>query len=193
MTPPLILASSSPYRKLLLERFGLPFACASPDIDERPLPGEQPEQLAVRLAIAKAQALAARYPKHLIIGSDQVAALGGEILGKPGTAERALGQLRRQSGQSVRFYTGVALLDSASGHHRMLTDTTTVVFRSLDDDEIHRYLSREQPWDCAGSFKMESLGIALFEQVDTLDPTALMGLPLIGLARMLREFGVGVV
>ena len=193
MTPPLILASSSPYRKVLLERLGVPFTSASPDCDERPLPGEEPARLAERLAITKARALAARYPRHLIIGSDQVAALEGTLLGKPGTAERALEQLRRQSGQTVRFHTGVAVLDSAGGRYLVSTDTTSVVFRHLEDDEIRRYLGREKPWDCAGSFKVEGLGIALFERVETLDPTALMGLPLIGLARMLGEFGVRVI
>lgn len=193
MPLPLILASSSPYRMLLLERLGIPFASASPGIDERPLTGEQPGQLAERLAVAKARALRATYPQHLIIGSDQVAALGSDILGKPGTPERAFQQLRRQSGQQVRFHTSIAVIDSTSDQYQVMTDTTTVVFRLLDDAEIHRYLSREQPWDCAGSFKVEGLGIALFERVESLDPTALMGLPLIGLARMLGKFGVGVV
>jgi len=193
MSSPLILASSSPYRKVLLERFGLPFVAFSPDCDERPRAGEDPIQLAERLATAKARALTTRYPRHLIIGSDQVAALGAELLGKPGTPERAFAQLRRQSGQTVLFHTAVAVLDSASGRQQVHTDTTRVVFRGLDNDEIRSYLSREQPWDCAGSFKVEGLGIALFERVETIDPTALMGLPLIALAGLLADFGVRVI
>ncbi len=191
MPKPLILASSSPYRKALLERLGLPFAAIRPATDEAPLAEEAPTALATRLAAAKAMALARQCPDHLIIGSDQVAALGTETLGKPGSARKAFAQLQRQSGETVVFHTAVAVLDSATGHCLSHLDTTRVVFRPLNDSEIRRYLDRERPWDCAGSFKVESLGITLFEQVDTRDPTALTGLPLIGLSRLLRELGVG--
>ena len=190
MTAPIVLAYSSPYRKALLARLGLPFVTASPDTDETPLPGEPSQSLAERLAVCKAGALSEDYPAHLIIGSDQVAALDKVILGKPGDVDTAFEQLRRQSGQTVKFYTSVAVLDTANGGYRLATDKTLVTFRTLSDDEIHRYLAREAPFDCAGSFKMEGLGIALFRQVESLDPTALMGLPLIAVARLLREFGV---
>jgi len=193
MALPLILASSSPYRRILLERLGLPFACASPDCDESPFPDEGPRALAERLAVAKARALTGRFPHHLIVGSDQVATIHGEPIGKPGTEERAFAQLRQQSGQTVQFHTAVALLDSATDRHLLHVDTTSVVFRHLDDGEIRRYLSREQPYDCAGSFKMEGLGIALFERIESVDPTALMGLPLIALAHLLREFEVRII
>lgn len=193
MAAPLVLASSSPYRKALLARLGLPFVAVSPDTDETPLPGEPGQSLAERLAVCKAGALSEDYPEQLIIGSDQVAVLDKGILGKPGDPDTAFEQLRRQSGQTVRFYTSVAVLDSANGRYQLATDKTLVTFRTLSDDEIRRYLAREAPYDCAGSFKMEGLGIALFRQIESLDPTALMGLPLIALARLLREFGVSAI
>jgi MAF protein len=193
MTLPIVLASSSPYRRILLERLGLPFTAHSPGVDETPLPGEPSRSLAERLAVCKAGALSEDYGEHLIIGSDQVATLDKQVLGKPGDFDTAREQLRRQSGQTLLFYTSVVALDSANGQYRLATDATKATFRQLSDDEISRYLDREQPYDCAGSFKMEGLGIALFTQIETLDPTALMGLPLIALARLLRQFKVPVI
>lgn len=193
MTMPIVLASSSPYRRALLERLGLPFTAQSPGINETPLPGEPSRSLAERLAVCKAGALSEDYAEHLIIGSDQVATLDKQVLGKPGSFDTALEQLRRQSGQTLLFYTSVVVLDSANGQYNLATDATKVTFRRLSDDEITRYLEREQPYDCAGSFKMEGLGIALFSQIETLDPTALMGLPLIALSRLLRQFKVPVI
>ncbi len=188
--PPLVLASSSPYRRELLARLELPHQCRSPDIDESPHPGEAPRELAARLAAAKARALADVFPAHLILGSDQVAECDGEALGKPGGAERAREQLRRASGREVHFHTAVAVLDTATGRLLCAQDLTRVVFRTLAEAEIVRYLEREAPWDCAGSFRAEGLGITLFEAVHSEDPTALIGLPLIRLARLLRGFGV---
>lgn len=186
----LILASGSRYRKALLERLGIPFDTANPDIDETPQPGERAQALAARLALAKARAAAGHARGQLIIGSDQTASCNGVLLGKPGNIERAAIQLRTQSGNTVTFHTSLALLDTRDGSHLLHTDTTCVHFRALGDDEIQRYLEREQPWDCAGSFKVESLGISLFESIDSRDPTALQGLPLIALCRMLRQKGV---
>lgn len=188
--PPLLLASSSPYRRALLERLQLPFACQSPDIDETALPGESAERLVCRLAEAKARALAAHFPDHLIIGSDQVAALGPHILGKPHTFERAREQLRAASGNSVTFHTGLCLLNSQSGHAQTACVPFTVHFRALDDARIERYLRREQPYDCAGSFKSEDLGISLFRSTSGEDATSLIGLPLIRLVDMLLAEGV---
>ena len=190
-TRPLVLASSSPYRRDLPERLGLPFECASPDIDESPRQGESPEQLAMRLAEAKARALAPRYPAHWIIGSDQVAVLPDDtILGKPGNHQRAAEQLRQSSGNTVIFLTGLCLLDSASGEAMVRCIPYRVDFRELDDQEIDSYLAAEQPWDCAGSFKMEGLGIALFRRMQGDDPNSLTGLPLIALTDLLRDQGL---
>lgn len=190
-TRPLVLASSSPYRRELLERLGLPFECASPDIDESPRQGESPEQLAMRLAEAKARALAPRYPAHWIIGSDQAAVLPDDtILGKPGNHQRAAEQLRQSSGNTVIFLTGLCLLDSASGEAMVRCIPYRVDFRELDDREIDSYLAAEQPWDCAGSFKMEGLGIALFRRMQGDDPNSLTGLPLIALTDLLRDQGL---
>jgi len=187
---PLLLASSSPYRKLLLERLGLPFSCANPDIDETPVQGEPGEALAIRLAEAKARALANRFPGHWIIGSDQVACLpDGSVLSKPGNHERARSQLRQSSGQRVLFLTGLALLDSDSGKLVSLCEPYNVRFRTLTTEEIEAYLMREQPYDCAGSFKMEGLGITLFDALEGRDPNSLVGLPLIALNDMLRRWG----
>lgn len=188
---PLLLASSSPYRRALLERLHLPFDCHSPDIDESPLPGERAEQLVCRLASAKARALAADYPQHLIIGSDQAATLAdGRILGKPHDFSRARDQLRAASGSRVIFHTGLCLYNSLSGQLQSACVPFTVHFRLLDDACIERYLLREQPYDCAGSFKSEGLGISLFRETSGSDASSLIGLPLIRLVDMLLAEGV---
>lgn len=193
--PPLILASTSAYRRALLERLGLPFAVARPEVDETPQPGESPRTLAVRLARAKAEAVLAGAEAGggaaWVIGSDQVAELDGEPLGKPGTAERAIAQLGAMSGREVRFLTALCLAGQDGRRFESL-DVTTVRFRSLSADEIARYVERELPLDCAGSFKSEGLGIALFEAIDSRDPTALIGLSLIDTARALRAAGFAV-
>lgn len=187
---PLLLASSSPYRRSLLERLGLPFTSASPDIDESPLQGESGEALATRLAESKARALADRFPDHWIIGSDQVACLpDGSLLSKPGTHDKATRQLRQSSGQTVLFLTGLALLDSDSGEIISLCEPFNVRFRDLTDEEIEAYLRLEKPYDCAGSFKMEGLGITLFDALEGRDPNSLVGLPLIALNGLLRQWG----
>ena len=182
---PLILASSSPYRRELLQRLRLPFECASPDIDESPLPGENPEQLVQRLAESKARTLAQRYPGHLIIGSDQAAVNGSQILGKPLNIHRASEQLKAASGKSVSFLTGLCLLNSQSGRSQVDCVPFTVHFRDLDEARIRRYLEAEQPFDCAGSFKAEGLGVSLFRSTEGEDATSLIGLPLIRLVDML--------
>lgn len=188
MTAPLILGTTSPYRRDLLMRLRLPFTCRRPEVDEHPLDGETPERLAHRLACAKAEAVAALAPDSWVIGSDQVAELDGRPLGKPGDRAGALRQLGAMSGQRVRFHTVVAL--ARCGHPtRAAQDRTDVVFRTLTTEEIARYVDAEQPFDCAGSFKCEGLGITLFEAIDNHDPTALIGLPLIETARLLREAG----
>lgn len=186
----IILASSSPFRRELLSRLGLTFDSVSPGIDETPFPGETPEQLARRLAQAKARSVAAGYPDALIIGSDQVAVIGDRMIGKPGTHEKAVDQLMRASGQTMKFYTAVCLLNSATGHMQLEVIPFSVRFRRLDKKTIVNYLSREKPYDCAGSFKSEGLGIALFESMSGDDPTALIGLPLIRLTHMLEQEGV---
>lgn len=191
----LVLASTSVYRRELLARLGAPFRQQSPRVDETPAPGEAPAQLAARLAAAKAHAVAADNPNALVIGSDQVADCAGNILGKPGDIERARSQLRTSSGNRVVFHTALCLLDARQAPAREFhaIDTTSVVFRTLRDEEIERYLRRETPFDCAGSFKSEGLGIALFERIESQDPTALIGLPLIALCRLLREAGIDIV
>lgn len=187
--PSLTLASTSAYRRALLERLGLPFVTARPEVDELPLPGESPQALAERLALAKAEAVLARPDSHTwVIGSDQVAELDGRPLGKPGSHVAAVTQLRSMSGREVRFLTALCLA-GPDGRRLQALDVTTVHFRALGDDEIERYVAREQPLDCAGSFKCEGLGIALFDEIDNRDPTALIGLPLIATARLLREAG----
>lgn len=187
--PCLILASTSTYRRALLERLSLPFATARPEVDESPLPGEPPQLLAERLAIAKAEAvLASSNDGTWVIGSDQVAELDGRPLGKPGRHAAAVEQLRSMSGREVRFLTALCIA-GPDGRRLRALDVTTARFRALGDDEIERYVTREQPLDCAGSFKSEGLGIALFEAIDNRDPTALIGLPLIATARLLREAG----
>ena len=187
----LILASSSPYRKMLLQRLDIAFSCYSPNIDESPDPIETPEALAQRLATEKAKTVAEKFPGAIVIGSDQVAELNGQMLGKPGNHQRAQQQLRAQSGQTLLFHTGLALVQQlANGNIKQiqLVDTTQVSFRQLDNHQIERYLEREQPYDCAGSFKAEGLGISLFKAVSSQDPSSLIGLPLISLCTALREF-----
>lgn len=187
--PSLTLASTSAYRRALLERLGLPFATARPEVDESPLPGESPQASAERLALAKAEAVLAQSGSDAwVIGSDQVAELDGRPLGKPGSHAAAVAQLLSMSGREVRFLTALCLA-SPDGRRLLALDVTTVRFRALGDDEIQRYVAREQPLDCAGSFKSEGLGIALFDEIDNRDPTALIGLPLIATARLLREAG----
>jgi len=189
--PPLILASSSPYRRDLLARLGLEFEVLSGGVSETPLPGESPTDRALRLAQAKARSVAALRPGALVIGADQVAVVGEQLLDKPGSAEQCRVQLRALSGRSARFHTGCALLEG-SGRLLAHVDTTTVVFRPLQADEIERYVARERPYDCAGGFKAEALGISLFECIESQDPTALIGLPLIWLAAALRDAGLRV-
>jgi septum formation protein len=188
----LVLASTSRYRRMLLERLGCPFEVASPGIDEAPLPGESPAATASRLAEAKARAVVGRYQDALVIGSDQVAELDGRAVGKPVDHADAIAQLRAASGRTVVFHTGVALVDAASGRCRSRLVDVASTFRVLTDDDIARYLAREQPYDCAGSVKSEGFGIALFERIASDDPTALIGLPLITVASMLRDEGCDV-
>lgn len=183
----LVLASTSRYRRELLDRFGLAFEAIAPGVDELRVEGEPPRSLAQRLAREKARAAAARYPDAVVIGSDQVAALGDSVLGKPGDAARAVAQLRACRGREVLFHTAVCVC--GPGREIEFVDRTEVRFRALGDDEIARYVAREQPFDCAGSFKSEGLGASLFEHVRNDDPTALIGLPMVALARALREFG----
>ncbi len=187
---PLLLASSSTYRRELLARLRLPFVWASPDIDERRLDDEPAADLVRRLAKAKAEALAGDHPGHLIIGSDQVAVLGEQVLGKPHTFERACEQLLEASGQQVTFLTGLALLNSATGHCRVDCVPFTVTMRELDRERVERYVTAEQPLDCAGSFKAEGLGVSLFQSTHGPDATSLIGLPLIRLVDMLTQEGV---
>lgn len=187
---PLILASASRYRASLLARLGLPFVAMASDADEARLPDETPRQLAERLAIAKARVLSRQFPERWVLGSDQVAALGDTVLGKPGTRERAIGQLRAQSGNTVSFITAVALVHGASGRLLCHVDHTRVRFRALGDAEIGRYLDAEPAYDCAGSFKSEGLGIALVDAIESEDATGLVGLPLIAVRRMLAEAGL---
>lgn len=188
----LILASTSPFRRELLARLGLPFSTQAPDADESRQSGEDAPALVARLAELKARVVARHEPAALIIGSDQAAALDGAIIGKPGDHERATMQLRRASGRTVIFYTGLCLLDSASGQCQVTVEPFRVVFRPLTVEMIDRYLRREQPYQCAGGFKSEELGIALFERLEGDDPTSLIGLPLIRLTRMLEAAGVAV-
>jgi septum formation protein len=188
-SPSLILASTSVYRRQLLDRLGLPYTVESPGVEESSLPGESPQALAARLANAKAEAVARRHPQAWVIGSDQVAERDGQALGKPGDHLRAVAQLQAASGRPLRFHTAVCVRCIASETMLQHLDVTEVKFRTLDDVCIERYLQAERPYDCAGSFKSEGLGIALFESIGNSDPTALVGLPLIALARMLREAG----
>lgn len=185
----LVLASSSPYRADLLKRLGLPFETRSPNIDETSLPGEQPEHLVARLAQAKARAVGAAFPRALVIGSDQVAVLDQHILGKPGSHERAAQQLRVAAGREVIFHTGLCLFNTATSYANTTVEPFRVQFRPLTGEQIEHYLRREQPYQCAGSFRCEGLGIALFERLQGDDPNTLIGLPLIRLTEMLNQEG----
>ena len=185
-----VLGSTSRYRRELLARLHLPFDVAAPEVDETPLPGEAPRELALRLALAKAKAVAARHPEAVVIGSDQVADLAGQPLGKPGEHARAVQQLRQMRGQTVVFQTALAVVCLATGFEQVDLAPVRVQFRQLTDEEIENYLQAEKPYDCAGSAKSEGLGIALLESIDNDDPTALVGLPLIRTCRMLRAAGV---
>jgi septum formation protein len=187
--PRIVLASTSRYRAELLRRIVPDFAQVAPAADEQPLPDESPRARAVRLAQAKARAVASTFDDALVIGSDQVAALDGRVLHKPGSPENAREQLRASSGKHVDFYTGLCVIDSQSRHADAHLDHTRVVLRTLTDAEIDRYVEHEKPFDCAGSFKVEGAGISLFERIENNDPTALIGLPLIALARLLRAAG----
>lgn len=189
-TPPLILASTSRHRRTLLERLGLPFTAVAPGVDETPQQGESVDQLVKRLSRAKAEAVVAQHPGALIIGSDQAAERDGKILGKPGDHASAVAQLRAASGRHMQFHAGLCLIDTRSGGMQEHTDITRVTFRKLTDAEIERYLRAEQPYDSAGSFKSESLGITLFEAIESSDPSALVGLPLITLCKFLRNAGL---
>jgi septum formation protein len=188
--PALILASTSRYRRELLQRLQIPFEAMAPGVDETPLPGEAPAQLAQRLALAKAQAVAQRHPHAVVIGSDQVADLDGQAIGKPHTHPRAVQQLRAMSGRSVVFQTAVAVVAQAAGVAEVRLSPVVVRFRHLSDAEIETYLRREQPYDCAGSAKSEGLGIALLDRVESQDPTALIGLPLTTVCDLLRTAGL---
>lgn len=188
----LILGSTSPYRRELLERLRIPFDVVAPDVDEVPMAGESPHQLACRLALAKASAVAAQFPDCVVIGSDQVADLDGEPLGKPGTHARAVAQLRQMRGKTVIFQTAIAVVCLDSGFKETDLAQVKVMFRALTDSEIEAYLQAEKPYDCAGSAKSEGLGISLLDAIDNDDPTALVGLPLIRTCRMIRAAGVKV-
>lgn len=189
-SPRIVLGSTSRYRAGLLRRIIDDFEQVAPHTDETPRPGEAPPARAARLAEAKARAAASNVRDALVIGSDQVATLAGAVLRKPGSMEIAHEQLRASSGKHVDFFTGLCVFDTRTGHGRSALDHTRVVFRELTDAEIDRYLERERPLDCAGSFKSEALGITLFDRIESVDPTALVGLPLIALARLLREAGL---
>lgn len=186
----LTLASTSRYRKALLEKLGLPFDCAAPDVDERPLAEESAQALVARLARAKAQAIADGRDHGLIIGSDQVCVCDGRILGKPDTIDNAIAQLMAAQGRSVTFYTGLCVLDAATGQAHQLVEPFTVHFRTLDEAAIRRYVEAELPLDCAGSFKCEGMGIVLFKGLEGRDPNTLIGLPLIGLIELLACHGI---
>ncbi len=190
MTQPLVLASTSPFRSELLARLGLPFVVDAPEVDESRRPDEPPQVLVLRLAEAKARAVAMRHPGALIIGSDQVACIDDRVVGKPGDRVRAIAQLERASGRTVLFQTGLCLFNAASGRAQVLVEPFRVHFRRLTRARIEGYVDREQPFGCAGSFKSEGLGIALFERLEGEDPTALIGLPLIRLIALLESEGV---
>jgi MAF protein len=190
MTRTLILGSTSPYRRELMQRLQTPFTTAAPDIDETRRMGENARDMVLRLSLEKAQAVAAQHPDALIIGSDQCAVLHEQVIGKPGSHENAVKQLQNSSGQTVAFLTGLCLYDSRDGSYQLDVVPFEVDFRALTDGEIDRYLRKDQPYNCAGSFRSESLGITLFKRMHGDDPTALMGLPLIRLSQMLQQAGV---
>ena len=192
MSQKLVLASTSPYRRELLNRLGLPFEVANPETDESPLPDESPTTTALRLSEAKARAVAGEFPDALIIGSDQVAEMAGRVFGKPGTHARAVDQLRQLSGQTVNFFTGLCVLNSRTGEAEVRGVPTLVGFRELTDREIENYLRREPAYNCAGSAKSEGLGISLLSRIHGDDPNALIGLPLIALCDLLRKHGMNV-
>ena len=185
----LVLASTSPFRKELLNRLEISFKTANPQTDESALPGESPEEMALRLSEAKARAVAPLFPEALIIGSDQVAILDGQVYGKPGTHENAIKQLQTMRGRTVNFFTGLCLLDAKTGEAHVRGIPTLVTFRNLSDEEIENYLRREQPYNCAGAAKSEGLGIAIIARMQGDDPNALVGLPLIALCDLFREVG----
>jgi MAF protein len=193
MPQQLVLASTSPFRKALLEKLHQPFLTAKPNVDETPLAGETAMLLVERLAIGKAQAICPTYPNALVIGSDQVCVNNGEILGKPGDFENAFKQLKAASGKRITFYTGLALVNSETGTIQSLVEPYVVQFRTLSDTMIRAYLEKEQPYNCAGSFKSEGYGIALFDSFEGKDPNSLVGLPLISLITMLENEGVAVI
>jgi len=186
----LVLGSSSPYRKALLEKLGLPFECFSPDIDESGKPGESPRQLVERLAIGKARETGKACPEALIIGSDQVAVLEGKIIGKPVNHEDAVNQLREASGKAVNLYTGLCLYNANTGNIQHSVESYSVIFRNLNEAQIEQYLKKDQPYNCAGSLKSETLGIAMLSKLEGEDPNTLIGLPLIRLVDMLLEEGI---
>ncbi|QSX35062.1 septum formation inhibitor Maf [Shewanella avicenniae] len=190
--PRLVLASTSSFRKTLLEKLALPFSCSAPEVDETPLPNESATALVERLAIAKAKAGASDNSNSLIIGSDQVAVIDGQIVGKPLTEEKAIAQLMAASGKRITFYTGLALYNNFTGHVESLVEPFTVHFKPLTEAQVRYYVATEQPLYCAGSFKCEGLGIALFERLEGKDPNSLVGLPLISLIEMLARQGVDV-
>jgi len=188
--PPLVLASSSSFRRTLLERLGLPFTIAVSDVDETRRPDESPQELVVRLAETKARAVVADHPNALIIGSDQVAYLEGRVIGKPGGRAQAIAQLTRASARQVVFYTGLCLFNAATGYAQLCCEPFRVHFRHLSPARIEAYIDRERPFNCAGSFRSEGLGIALFERLEGEDPNALIGLPLMRLISMLEAEGI---
>ncbi|MEX6157814.1 Maf family protein [Providencia manganoxydans] len=185
----IILASTSPYRQQLLKKLGLPFLAVAPNVDESAVLNESAEALVTRLAHAKAHAISKQYQQHLIIGSDQVCVIEGQIMGKPLNYDKAFQQLKKASGHKVTFYTGLCLLDSSTGSYQVQCELFNVYFRSLSDKEIESYLRKEEPYQCAGSFKSEGLGIVLFDRLEGRDPNTLIGLPLILLLEMLRHHG----
>ena len=189
----LILASTSPFRKAILEKLDIPFSTQSPEIDETPVENETPEQLVERLSITKAKAIADKLDEGLVIGSDQVAVIDGQILGKPGNHENAIKQLQFASGKTVTFLTGLCLYNAASRKHQVEVVPFNVVFRKLTEQQIDNYLKKEQPYNCAGSFKSEALGISLFDKLEGDDPNTLIGLPLIRLVRMLEREGIAII
>lgn len=190
ISPPLVLASTSPFRKALLKKLGIAFSAIAPSVNESFLPGESAQQLVMRLSLEKAQTVGQKFPAALVIGSDQVACINETILGKPGSREGAVEQLRSASGRRVDFYTGLCLLNTANGRQQLMCEPFIVHFRHLQQDQIERYLDAEEPYNCAGSFKSEGLGISLFERLQGDDPNALIGLPLIRLVEMLRGEGI---
>jgi MAF protein len=189
----IVLGSSSPFRKALLEKLDLSFDTDSPDIDETPLKNEHPKDMVERLAKAKAQAIAERHPQSIIIASDQCATLDGEIIGKPGNHENAIKQLQKASGRTVTFYTSLCVMNAATNQYEEVVEPFYVYFRELTDSQIENYLKKEEPYNCAGSFKSEGLGIALFERLEGNDPNTLIGLPLIKLIQMLEKYHVEVI